>query len=77
MVDINLVTSSWYQARKETEVVSMILCLGENRVTVCPVTSVLLETKERLLILFCFSLSCLYSVASSKLLKLDGKPEVG
>ena len=69
-MDINLVTSSCHQVRKETGGFNDFVFGGEQGVAVCPVTSILLETKEELLIFVClFSFfPCLYSMASSKLL---------
>ena len=63
MVDINLVASSCQQARKETGGFNdLVGCRGVGQgVAVCHVTSILLETKEELLIFVClaFFLVCI------------------
>ena len=78
MVDINLVTSSCHQVRKGTGGFNDFVFGGEQGVAVCPVTSILLETKEELLIFVClaFFLVCIVWHLPS-FLQLDGKPEVG
>lgn len=78
MVDINLVTSSWYQARKKTGGFNDFVFGGRAGSSSLPCNLSSLREQGRVVDFCLFSLfPCLYSMASSKLLKLDGKPEVG